>query len=156
MQISRVCGFINSVFGSDNNTGIRLIEHEDGTISQEIIVDKGWSDKRGSFSHFERLAILEHFSDPTPHLVSVIFASFYVHSSKMQIGRVCGFIVASVLSGNRNFEGRVHPLTRANYLASPPLVVAYALAYEATNEAHSLFRPGDRNWVAKMTDTRGE
>jgi len=33
-----------------------------------------------------------------------------------------------VLSGNRNFEGRVHPLTRANYLASPPLVVAYALA----------------------------
>nr|KAJ0214148.1 hypothetical protein LSAT_V11C400199760 [Lactuca sativa] len=34
---------------------------------------------------------------------------------------------AVVLSGNRNFEGRVHPLTRANYLASPPLVVAYAL-----------------------------
>eukprot|EP00271_Cylindrocystis_brebissonii_P013738 TRINITY_DN3392_c0_g1_i1.p1 TRINITY_DN3392_c0_g1~~TRINITY_DN3392_c0_g1_i1.p1 ORF type:complete len:993 (-),score=228.06 TRINITY_DN3392_c0_g1_i1:840-3818(-) len=40
-----------------------------------------------------------------------------------------GDIVASaVLSGNRNFEGRVHPQTRANYLASPPLVVAYALA----------------------------
>ena len=37
-------------------------------------------------------------------------------------------VVCSVLSGNRNFEGRVHPLTRANYLASPPLVVAYALA----------------------------
>jgi len=37
-------------------------------------------------------------------------------------------VVTSVLSGNRNFEGRVHPLTRANYLASPPLVVAYALA----------------------------
>ncbi|HET6872165.1 MAG TPA: aconitate hydratase AcnA [Sporolactobacillaceae bacterium] len=36
--------------------------------------------------------------------------------------------VASVLSGNRNFEGRIHPLVRANYLASPPLVVAYALA----------------------------
>lgn len=33
-----------------------------------------------------------------------------------------------MLSGNRNFEGRVHPATRANYLASPPLVVAYALA----------------------------
>ncbi len=40
-------------------------------------------------------------------------------------------VVASVLSGNRNFEGRVHPLTRANYLASPPLVVAYALAGRA-------------------------
>ncbi|MEM9862038.1 MAG: aconitate hydratase AcnA [Myxococcota bacterium] len=37
-------------------------------------------------------------------------------------------VVASALSGNRNFEGRVSPLTRANYLASPPLVVAYALA----------------------------
>lgn len=37
-------------------------------------------------------------------------------------------VVASVLSGNRNFEGRVSPLTRGNYLASPPLVVAYAIA----------------------------
>ncbi|HEU4565647.1 MAG TPA: aconitate hydratase AcnA, partial [Gemmatimonadaceae bacterium] len=37
-------------------------------------------------------------------------------------------VVASVLSGNRNFEGRVNPLTRFNFLASPPLVVAYALA----------------------------
>ena len=36
--------------------------------------------------------------------------------------------VGAVLSGNRNFEGRVHPLTKLNYLASPPLVVAYALA----------------------------
>ncbi len=37
-------------------------------------------------------------------------------------------VVSAVLSGNRNFEGRVHPLTKANYLCSPPLVVAYALA----------------------------
>jgi len=37
-------------------------------------------------------------------------------------------MVAAVLSGNRNFEGRVHPLVKANYLASPPLVVAYAIA----------------------------
>lgn len=36
-------------------------------------------------------------------------------------------VVSAVLSGNRNFEGRVNPLTRSNYLASPPLVVAYAL-----------------------------
>ena len=40
-----------------------------------------------------------------------------------------GDLVASaVLSGNRNFEGRINPLVKANYLASPPLVVAYALA----------------------------
>jgi aconitate hydratase len=37
-------------------------------------------------------------------------------------------VAASVLSGNRNFEGRVHPAVKANYLASPPLVVAYAIA----------------------------
>jgi aconitate hydratase len=37
-------------------------------------------------------------------------------------------VVAAVLSGNRNFEGRINPLVRANYLASPPLVVAYAIA----------------------------
>jgi len=37
-------------------------------------------------------------------------------------------VAAAVLSGNRNFEGRVHPLVKANYLASPPLVVAFALA----------------------------
>eukprot|EP00820_Chromera_velia_P030782 Cvel_2356.t1-p1 / transcript=Cvel_2356.t1 / gene=Cvel_2356 / organism=Chromera_velia_CCMP2878 / gene_product=Aconitate hydratase, cytoplasmic, putative / transcript_product=Aconitate hydratase, cytoplasmic, putative / location=Cvel_scaffold91:66300-71710(+) / protein_length=874 / sequence_SO=supercontig / SO=protein_coding / is_pseudo=false len=37
-------------------------------------------------------------------------------------------VASAVLSGNRNFEARVHPLTKANYLASPPLVVAYALA----------------------------
>ena len=37
-------------------------------------------------------------------------------------------VAVGILSGNRNFEGRINPLTRANYLASPPLVIAYALA----------------------------
>ncbi|MGM0126216.1 aconitate hydratase 1 [Enterococcus sp. AZ194] len=43
-------------------------------------------------------------------------------------------LVASVLSGNRNFEGRIHPLVKANYLASPPIVVAYALAGTVTKD----------------------
>ena len=42
--------------------------------------------------------------------------------------RTTTWSVAAVLSGNRNFEGRIHPLVRASYLASPPLVVAFALA----------------------------
>lgn len=42
----------------------------------------------------------------------------------MQNNLVC----CGVLSGNRNFEGRIHPSTRANYLASPMLVIAYAIA----------------------------
>ncbi|WP_377889134.1 aconitate hydratase AcnA [Alkalihalobacillus sp. R86527] len=45
--------------------------------------------------------------------------------------------VTSVLSGNRNFEGRIHPLVKANYLASPPLVVAYALAGTVNFDLHS-------------------
>jgi aconitate hydratase len=50
-------------------------------------------------------------------------------ASEVQDAIIDNDLVASaVLSGNRNFEGRVHPNTRANYLASPPLVVAYALA----------------------------
>jgi aconitate hydratase len=45
-------------------------------------------------------------------------------------------VAAAVLSGNRNFEGRVHPEVRANYLASPPLVVAYALAGRMDIDLH--------------------
>jgi len=48
-----------------------------------------------------------------------------VVSKQIEDGKL---VVAAVLSGNRNFEGRVHAEVRANYLASPPLVVAYALA----------------------------
>jgi aconitate hydratase len=46
-------------------------------------------------------------------------------------------VVAAVLSGNRNFEGRIHPEVRANYLASPPLVVAYALAGRVDIDLHN-------------------
>ncbi|HJL16975.1 MAG TPA: aconitate hydratase AcnA [Sandaracinaceae bacterium LLY-WYZ-13_1] len=58
-------------------------------------------------------------------------------------------VVTSVLSGNRNFEGRVSPHTRANYLASPPLVVAYALAgtLDVDFETEPLGRDADGNDV---------
>ncbi|WP_394217292.1 aconitate hydratase AcnA [Staphylococcus warneri] len=46
-------------------------------------------------------------------------------------------LVTSVLSGNRNFEGRIHPLVKANYLASPQLVVAYALAGTVDIDLHN-------------------
>ena len=45
-----------------------------------------------------------------------------------RLSQASDLVAAAVISGNRNFEGRVHPLVKANYLASPPLVVAYALA----------------------------
>lgn len=50
-----------------------------------------------------------------------------LHEQIEEVIKSKNLTVASVLSGNRNFEGRVHPLVKANYLASPPLVVAYAL-----------------------------
>jgi len=45
-----------------------------------------------------------------------------------------GIVTSAVLSGNRNFSGRIHPLVKANYLASPPLVVAYALLGTTTKD----------------------
>ena len=53
--------------------------------------------------------------------------------------------VASVLSGNRNFEGRVHPQVKANYLASPPLVVAYAIAGSMTFDLYKDALGKDKN-----------
>ena len=52
-----------------------------------------------------------------------------------------GLVVSSVLSGNRNFEGRVHAKVRSNYLASPPLVVAYALAGNVDMDIRILLEP---------------
>jgi len=63
-------------------------------------------------------------------------------------------IVAAVLSGNRNFEGRIHAQVRANYLASPPLVVAYALAgridIDLTSEPLGIGRDGRPVYLAEI------
>ncbi|NPV56317.1 MAG: aconitate hydratase AcnA [Anaerolineae bacterium] len=63
-------------------------------------------------------------------------------------------VAAAVLSGNRNFEGRVHPLVQANYLASPPLVVAYALAgridIDLTQEPLGISAAGDPVYLSDL------
>ncbi|MEO8437193.1 MAG: aconitate hydratase [Chloroflexota bacterium] len=63
-------------------------------------------------------------------------------------------VVAAVLSGNRNFEGRIHPLARASYLASPPLVVAFALAgrvdIDLTTEPLGVGSDGDPVFLADI------
>ena len=68
--------------------------------------------------------------------------------------------VASVLSGNRNFEGRVNPLVYANYLASPPLVVAYALAgnlnIDLTRDPLGLDPNGNYVYLKDIMPTRDE
>jgi aconitate hydratase len=69
-------------------------------------------------------------------------------------------VVSSVLSGNRNFEGRVHPETRSNFLASPPLVVAYALAGRADidmyNEPIGADRDGRPVYLADIWPSNDE
>ncbi|MBK8481611.1 MAG: aconitate hydratase AcnA [Proteobacteria bacterium] len=69
-------------------------------------------------------------------------------------------VVASVLSGNRNFEGRINPHTRANYLASPPLVVAYALAgtvdIDLDQEPLGYGREGQRVYLRDLWPTQAE
>ena len=69
-------------------------------------------------------------------------------------------VVASVLSGNRNFEGRVHQSVRANYLASPPLVVAYALAgrvdFDPASEPLGNGANGEPVYLKDIWPTRAE
>ncbi|UZT76531.1 aconitate hydratase AcnA [Ectopseudomonas chengduensis] len=68
--------------------------------------------------------------------------------------------VASVLSGNRNFEGRVHPLVKTNWLASPPLVVAYALAgsvrLDLTRDALGTGKDGQPVYLKDIWPTQAE
>ena len=69
-------------------------------------------------------------------------------------------IVSSVISGNRNFEGRVHAKVRANYLASPPLVVAYALAgdvnIDITKDALGIDEDGKRVFLKDVWPSSAE
>jgi len=69
-------------------------------------------------------------------------------------------VVAAVISGNRNFEGRVHPQVRANYLASPPLVVAYALAgtvdIDLTSEPLGVDRDGQPVYLKEIWPSQDE
>jgi len=66
----------------------------------------------------------------------------------------------SVLSGNRNFEGRIHPLVKMNFLASPPLVVAYALAgsmdVDLTRDALGIDRGGEPVYLKDIWPSRKE
>ncbi len=71
-----------------------------------------------------------------------------------------GLVAASVLSGNRNFEGRISPDVQANYLASPPLVVAYALAgtvnWDPINEPIGQDKDGNDVFLADIWPTQAE
>ncbi len=83
-------------------------------------------------AYLERAGLSESLEQLGFHIVSFGCAACIGNSGPLapdieRVIRENNLITAAVISSNRNFEGRVHPLTKANYLASPPLVVAYAL-----------------------------
>ena len=83
--------------------------------------------------YLEKSGLLHYLKELKFHIVAYgcttcIGNSGPLHESVTNAINEHGLVVASVLSGNRNFEGRISPFTRANFLASPPLVVAYAIA----------------------------
>ncbi|MFE8070038.1 aconitate hydratase AcnA [Marinobacteraceae bacterium S3BR75-40.1] len=83
--------------------------------------------------YLEKAGLTPHLQELGFHLVGYGCTTCIGNSGPLpeEIGKAVDegdLIVSSVLSGNRNFEGRVHPQVKANWLASPPLVVAYALA----------------------------
>ena len=83
--------------------------------------------------YLEDIGLLKHLEALRFHLVGYGCTTCIGNSGPLPEPIAAGvtdndLVVTSVLSGNRNFEGRINPLVKANYLASPPLVVAYALA----------------------------
>lgn len=83
-----------------------------------------------------------------------------LHEKLETIIKEKNLLVGAVLSGNRNFEGRVHPLVKANYLASPPLVVAYALAgslkINLTTDAIGVDNSGKKVFLHDLWPTKSE
>ncbi|WP_030276493.1 aconitate hydratase [Streptomyces sp. NRRL B-24484] len=87
--------------------------------------------------YFERAGLVPYLDELGFDLVGFGCTTCIGNSGPLieEVGRAVAdqdLAVASVLSGNRNFEGRIHPQTKLNYLASPPLVIAYALAGSMT------------------------
>ncbi len=104
--------------------GLHIPSYVKTSLAPGSKVVKTYLEKAGLLSDMETLGF---------HIVgfgctTCIGNSGPIDESLTQIVEQNNLVTASVLSGNRNFEGRVHPLTRANFLASPPLVIAYALA----------------------------
>ncbi|HEX9190880.1 MAG TPA: aconitate hydratase AcnA, partial [Candidatus Deferrimicrobiaceae bacterium] len=100
--------------------------------------------------YLERAGLMPHLQALGFHLVGYGCTTCIGNSGPLPVAiaetiRRGNIVAASVLSGNRNFEGRIHPLSRANYLASPMLVVAYALAGEVDFDPYTEPLGLDRN-----------
>lgn len=106
---------------------------EAGLVKPEYVKSSLTPGSRVVAQYLEKAGLLESFEKLGFHIAGYGCATCIGNSGPLpeEVATAItdnDLTVASVLSGNRNFEGRVHPLVKMNYLASPPLVVAYALA----------------------------
>lgn len=107
-----------------NDKGLKVNEYIKTTLSPGSRVVSEYLKNAGLLSHLEQLGFYEAGFGCMTCIGNSGELDPIVHETIVK----ADLSVAAVLSGNRNFEARVHQLTKANYLASPPLVVAYALA----------------------------
>ena len=115
--------------------------------------------------YLQRAGLLEPLSDIGFNVVGYGCTTCIGNSGPLssEVARVitsADLVAAAVLSGNRNFEGRVHPYVRANYLASPPLVVAFALAgtvdIDLENQPLGTDRDGNPVYLRELWPTSQE
>ncbi|GMQ80792.1 MAG: aconitate hydratase AcnA [Rhodothermia bacterium] len=104
--------------------GLKVKPHVKTSLAPGSKVVTGYLDEAGLTSYLDMLG----FSVVGYGCTTCIGNSGPLPEATANAVKGADLIVAGVLSGNRNFEGRIHQLVQANYLASPPLVVAYALA----------------------------
>ncbi len=116
-------------------------------------------------AYLKRAGLLEPLADLGFNMVGYGCGSCIGNSGPLapavaEAVRDSNLVTASISSGNRNFEGRIHPLSRANYLASPPLVVAYALAgtvdIDLTTEPVGLDRDGKPVFLQELLPCEDE
>ncbi len=136
--------------------GLRVPPHVKTSLAPGSRVVTDYLDKAGLTADLEQLG----FHTVGYGCTTCIGNSGPLPESVAQAVQQGDLIAAAVLSGNRNFEGRVNPLVKANYLASPPLVVAYALAgttdVDLTSQPLGRDRDGRDVYLADIWPTREE
>ena len=136
--------------------GMRINKHVKCSLAPGSRVVTEYLDRAGLSSHLDAIG----FQTVGYGCTTCIGNSGPLHEAVVGAIDAQQLVVASVLSGNRNFEGRVSPHTKANYLASPPLVVAYALAgtvdIDLENDPIGKDRDGKEVFFRDIWPTRAE
>jgi len=110
--------------------GLKVKKHVKTSLAPGSRIVTGYLEKAGLLPYLEKLGFSVAAYGCTTCIGNAGDLTPEINDAITQNGLVC----AAVLSGNRNFEARIHPNLKANFLASPPLVVAYAIAGNVTKD----------------------